>query len=135
MRGAAAAEELEGFEGEASSASMISGASSSTSPYQPTTEPVGQRRGCLRRGGGGGGGLRCDADYLRGTFGRLKIAQAVGDPRPDGVCGAVGLPSPPFLSLRGASVEVCSERDERVWLLRLRKCGSDWLLRLRECGS
>ncbi|XP_066493959.1 CKLF-like MARVEL transmembrane domain-containing protein 4 [Tiliqua scincoides] len=63
MRGA---EELEGFDGEASSTSMISGASS---PYQPTTEPVGQRRG-LR-------GLRCRPDYLRGAAGRLKIAQVV----------------------------------------------------------
>ncbi|XP_061450458.1 CKLF-like MARVEL transmembrane domain-containing protein 4 [Rhineura floridana] len=60
------AEDLEGFDGEASSTSMISGASS---PYQPTTEPVSQRHG-LR-------GLRCDPDYLRGTFGRLKIAQVV----------------------------------------------------------
>ncbi|XP_003225393.1 CKLF-like MARVEL transmembrane domain-containing protein 4 [Anolis carolinensis] len=64
MRGAA--EELEGFDGEASSSSMISGASS---PYQPTTEPVGQRPG-LR-------GLRCDAQYLRGAPGRLKVAQTV----------------------------------------------------------
>ncbi|XP_053126985.1 CKLF-like MARVEL transmembrane domain-containing protein 4 [Hemicordylus capensis] len=61
------AEELEGFDGEASSTSMISGASS---PYQPTTEPVSQRHAGLR-------GLRCDPDYLRGTFGRLKIAQVV----------------------------------------------------------
>ncbi|XP_028595520.1 CKLF-like MARVEL transmembrane domain-containing protein 4 [Lacerta agilis] len=60
------AEDLEGFDGEASSTSMISGASS---PYQPTTEPVSHGHG-LR-------GLRCDPDYLRGTFGRLKIAQVV----------------------------------------------------------
>lgn len=64
MRGG---EELDGFEGEASSTSMISGASS---PYQPTTEPVSQRRGLA--------GLRCDPDYLRGAFGRLKVAQVVG---------------------------------------------------------
>ncbi|KAL4836127.1 hypothetical protein H8958_012792 [Nasalis larvatus] len=57
-------EELDGFEGEASSTSMISGASS---PYQPTTEPVSQRRGLA--------GLRCDPDYLRGALGRLKVAQ------------------------------------------------------------
>lgn len=60
-------EELDGFEGEASSTSMISGASS---PYQPTTEPVSQRRGLA--------GLRCDPDYLRGALGRLKVAQVVG---------------------------------------------------------
>lgn len=64
MRGG---EELDGFEGEASSTSMISGASS---PYQPTTEPVSQRRGLA--------GLRCDPDYLRGALGRLKVAQVVG---------------------------------------------------------
>ncbi|NXU53186.1 CKLF4 protein, partial [Turnix velox] len=46
--------------------SMISGASS---PYQPTTEPVSQRHGL--------GGLRCDLDYLRGTFGRIKLAEVV----------------------------------------------------------
>ncbi|XP_038168490.1 CKLF-like MARVEL transmembrane domain-containing protein 4 [Arvicola amphibius] len=63
MRGG---EELDGFEGEASSTSMISGASS---PYQPTTEPVSQRRGLA--------GLRCDSDYLRGAFGRLKVAQVI----------------------------------------------------------
>lgn len=60
-------EELDGFEGEASSTSMISGASS---PYQPTTEPVSQRRGLA--------GLRCDPDYLRGALGCLKVAQVVG---------------------------------------------------------
>ncbi|NXF94324.1 CKLF4 protein, partial [Eubucco bourcierii] len=59
-------DDLEGFDGEASSTSMISGASS---PYQPTTEPVSQRRGL--------GGLRCDLDYLRGTFGRMKLAEVV----------------------------------------------------------
>lgn len=59
-------DDLEGFDGEASSTSMISGASS---PYQPTTEPVSQR---------GLGGLRCDLDYLRGTFGRIKLAEVVG---------------------------------------------------------
>ncbi|XP_048371154.1 CKLF-like MARVEL transmembrane domain-containing protein 4 isoform X2 [Sphaerodactylus townsendi] len=59
-------EDLEGFDGEASSTSMISGASS---PYQPTTEPVSQRHG-LR-------GLRCHPDYLKGTLGRLKIAQVL----------------------------------------------------------
>ncbi|KAM6300518.1 CKLF-like MARVEL transmembrane domain-containing protein 4 [Aegotheles albertisi] len=59
-------DDLEGFDGEASSTSMISGASS---PYQPTTEPVSQHRGL--------GGLRCDLDYLRGTFGRVKLAEVV----------------------------------------------------------
>ncbi|XP_063023677.1 CKLF-like MARVEL transmembrane domain-containing protein 4 [Melospiza melodia melodia] len=59
-------DDLEGFDGEASSASMISAASS---PYQPTTEPVSQRRGL--------GGLRCDLDYLRGTLGRLKLAEVL----------------------------------------------------------
>ncbi|XP_037371717.1 CKLF-like MARVEL transmembrane domain-containing protein 4 [Talpa occidentalis] len=63
MRGG---EELDGFEGEASSSSMISGASS---PYQPTTEPVGRRRGLA--------GLRCDPDYLRGALGGLKVAQVI----------------------------------------------------------
>ncbi|KAH1181628.1 CKLF-like MARVEL transmembrane domain-containing protein 4 [Mauremys mutica] len=59
-------EDLEGFDGEASSTSMISGASS---PYQPTTEPVSQRRGL--------GGLRCDLDYLRGALGKIKITEVV----------------------------------------------------------
>ncbi|KAM7146881.1 CKLF-like MARVEL transmembrane domain-containing protein 4 [Macrochelys suwanniensis] len=59
-------EDLEGFDGEASSTSMISGASS---PYQPTTEPVSQRHGLA--------GLRCDLDYLRGAFGKIKITQVV----------------------------------------------------------
>ncbi|KYO32649.1 CKLF-like MARVEL transmembrane domain-containing protein 4 isoform X1 [Alligator mississippiensis] len=57
-------EDLEGFDGEASSTSMISGGSS---PYQPTTEPVSQRLG----------GLRCDPDYLRGAPGRAKVAEVV----------------------------------------------------------
>ncbi|NXA35079.1 CKLF4 protein, partial [Eudromia elegans] len=59
-------EDMEGFDGEASSTSMISGASS---PYQPTTEPVSQRRG-LR-------GLRCDLDYVRSVLGRLKLAEVI----------------------------------------------------------
>ncbi|NXC25535.1 CKLF4 protein, partial [Xiphorhynchus elegans] len=59
-------DDLEGFDGEASSASMISAASS---PYQPTTEPVSQRRGL--------GGLRCDRQYLRGALGRMKVAEVV----------------------------------------------------------
>lgn len=70
-------EDLEGFDGEASSTSMISGASS---PYQPTTEPVSQRHG-LR-------GLRCDRDYLRSLPGWLKIAQVVSMQRPP--CPAKG---------------------------------------------
>lgn len=71
-------DDLEGFDGEASSASMISAASS---PYQPTTEPVSQRRGL--------GGLRCDLDYLRGTLGRLKLAEVVSTAVGSGaVCGA-----------------------------------------------
>ncbi|XP_065517105.1 CKLF-like MARVEL transmembrane domain-containing protein 4 isoform X1 [Lathamus discolor] len=59
-------DDLEEFDGEASSTSMIAGASS---PYQPTTEPVSQRRGL--------GGLHCDLDYLQGTFGRIKLAEMV----------------------------------------------------------
>ncbi|NXG10536.1 CKLF4 protein, partial [Sakesphorus luctuosus] len=59
-------EDLEGFDGEASSASMISAASS---PYQPTTEPVSHRRGLS--------GLRCDREYLRGALGRMKVAEVV----------------------------------------------------------
>ncbi|KAM4643258.1 CKLF-like MARVEL transmembrane domain-containing protein 4 [Amazona ochrocephala] len=59
-------DDLEGFDGEAYSTSMISGASS---PYQPTTEPVSQRHGL--------GGLRCDLNYLQGTFGRIKLAEMV----------------------------------------------------------
>ncbi|NWH72030.1 CKLF4 protein, partial [Piaya cayana] len=59
-------DDLEGFDGEASSASMISGASS---PYQPTTEPVARRRGLA--------GLRCDRDYLRSALGTAKLAEVV----------------------------------------------------------
>ncbi|NXY46369.1 CKLF4 protein, partial [Ceuthmochares aereus] len=59
-------DDLEGFDGEASSASMISGASS---PYQPTTEPVARRRGLA--------GLRCDRGYLRGALGTAKLAEVV----------------------------------------------------------
>ncbi|XP_010862238.1 CKLF-like MARVEL transmembrane domain-containing protein 4 isoform X1 [Esox lucius] len=57
-------EEAEGFDGEASNTSMISGASS---PYQPTTEPV-QSRNVL-------GGIRCDMEYLKSHFGVLKVAE------------------------------------------------------------
>ncbi|KAL4630288.1 CKLF-like MARVEL transmembrane domain-containing protein 4 [Arapaima gigas] len=59
-------EELEGFEGEASNTAMISGTSS---PYQPTTEPVGTR-GML-------GGIRCDSEYIRSHTGLLKVLQVV----------------------------------------------------------
>ncbi|KAJ7985945.1 hypothetical protein DPEC_G00345720 [Dallia pectoralis] len=59
-------EEAEGFDGEASNTSMISGASS---PYQPTTEPV-QPRNIL-------GGIRCDMEYLISVFGILKVAEVV----------------------------------------------------------
>ena len=83
MRGG---EELDGFEGEASSTSMISGASS---PYQPTTEPVSQRRGLA--------GLRCDPDYLRGALGRLKVAQVVGAGRGSRYERAGRRPSPRLL--------------------------------------
>lgn len=83
MRGG---EELDGFEGEASSTSMISGASS---PYQPTTEPVSQRRGLA--------GLRCDPDYLRGALGRLKVAQVVGAGRGSRYRPAGWRPSPRLL--------------------------------------
>ncbi|XP_059849274.1 CKLF-like MARVEL transmembrane domain-containing protein 4 isoform X1 [Hypanus sabinus] len=57
--------EADGFEGEAASTSMMSGASS---PYQPTTEPVlpGRRLN-----------LRCDPDYLRSTLGVLKVLQVL----------------------------------------------------------
>lgn len=72
-------DDLEGFDGEASSASMISAASS---PYQPTTEPVSQRRGL--------GGLRCDLDYLRGTLGRLKLAEVVSSAAGSGLRGRAG---------------------------------------------
>lgn len=71
-------EDLEGFDGEASSTSMISGASS---PYQPTTEPVSQRRGL--------GGLRCDLEYLRGTFGRIKLAEVVSSAPRSGLLGVL----------------------------------------------
>lgn len=57
-------EETDGFDGEASNTSMISGASS---PYQPTTEPV-HARNVL-------GGIRCDTEYLRSYFGILKIIE------------------------------------------------------------
>lgn len=59
-------EESEGFDGEASNTSMISGASS---PYQPTTEPV-HPRSVL-------GGIRCDLEYLRSYFGILKVLEVV----------------------------------------------------------
>ncbi|XP_061597867.1 CKLF-like MARVEL transmembrane domain-containing protein 4 [Cololabis saira] len=58
-------EDAEGFDGQASSSSMISGASS---PYQPTTEPVHPR--LL-------GAVRCDTDYLRSYFGILKLVEVV----------------------------------------------------------
>ncbi|OCT57397.1 CKLF-like MARVEL transmembrane domain-containing protein 4 [Xenopus laevis] len=59
-------DDMDGFEGEASSTSMVSGASS---PYQPTTEPVMQGRG-LR-------GIRCDLVYIRSLIGILKCIQVV----------------------------------------------------------
>ncbi|MBN3319858.1 CKLF4 protein, partial [Atractosteus spatula] len=59
-------EEADGFDGEASNTSMISGASS---PYQPTTEPVHPRHGL--------GGLRCDIDYLKTNFGILKLIEVI----------------------------------------------------------
>ncbi|KAG8001609.1 CKLF-like MARVEL transmembrane domain-containing protein 4 [Nibea albiflora] len=59
-------EEPEGFDGEASNTSMISGASS---PYQPTTEPV-HARNVL-------GGIRCDMEYLKSYFGILKVVEVV----------------------------------------------------------
>ncbi|XP_076011405.1 CKLF-like MARVEL transmembrane domain-containing protein 4 [Genypterus blacodes] len=59
-------EEAEGFEGEASNTSMISGASS---PYQPTTEPV-HSRGVL-------GAMRCDVEYLKSYLGILKLVEVV----------------------------------------------------------
>lgn len=58
--------EPDGFDGEASNTSMISGASS---PYQPTTEPV-HARNVL-------GGIRCDVDYLKSHFGLLKVVEVV----------------------------------------------------------
>uniref|UniRef100_A0A8C7UL48 CKLF-like MARVEL transmembrane domain containing 4 n=1 Tax=Oncorhynchus mykiss TaxID=8022 RepID=A0A8C7UL48_ONCMY len=57
-------EEAEGFHGEASNTSMISGASS---PYQPTTEPVHSRNVL--------GGIRCDFEYLKSHFGILKAVE------------------------------------------------------------
>ncbi|KAL1007083.1 hypothetical protein UPYG_G00081670 [Umbra pygmaea] len=57
-------EEAEGFDGEASNTSMISGASS---PYQPTTEPVHSRNVL--------GGIRCDLEYLKSLFGIFKIVE------------------------------------------------------------
>ncbi|XP_047218264.1 CKLF-like MARVEL transmembrane domain-containing protein 4 isoform X2 [Girardinichthys multiradiatus] len=59
-------EETEGFDGEASNTSMISGASS---PYQPTTEPVLSRNVL--------GAMRCDMEYLRSYFGILKAVEVV----------------------------------------------------------
>lgn len=59
-------EETEGFDGEASNTSMISGASS---PYQPTTEPVHSRNVL--------GGIRCDMEYLKSYFGILKVVEVV----------------------------------------------------------
>ncbi|XP_068595836.1 CKLF-like MARVEL transmembrane domain-containing protein 4 [Brachionichthys hirsutus] len=59
-------EEPEGFDGEASNTSMISGASS---PYQPTTEPVHARTLW--------GGVRCDGKYLKSHFGILKVVEVI----------------------------------------------------------
>ncbi|XP_068194546.1 CKLF-like MARVEL transmembrane domain-containing protein 4 [Antennarius striatus] len=59
-------EEPEGFDGEASNTSMISGA---TSPYQPTTEPVHARNIW--------GGIRCDVKYLKSYFGILKVVEVI----------------------------------------------------------
>ncbi|XP_026071253.1 CKLF-like MARVEL transmembrane domain-containing protein 4 [Carassius auratus] len=59
-------EETEGFDGEASNTSMISGAHS---PYQPTTEPVNPRN-VFRA-------IRCDLDYIKSHFGILKIIEVV----------------------------------------------------------
>ncbi|XP_029353266.1 CKLF-like MARVEL transmembrane domain-containing protein 4 [Echeneis naucrates] len=59
-------EEAEGFDGEASNTSMISGASS---PYQPTTEPF-HSRNLL-------GEIRCDVEYLKSSFGILKVVEVV----------------------------------------------------------
>ncbi|KAG9475088.1 hypothetical protein GDO78_003506 [Eleutherodactylus coqui] len=61
-----AADDMDGFEAEASTASMVSGASS---PYQPTTEPVRQNRGWR--------GIQCDGDYVRSLPGGLKCSQVV----------------------------------------------------------
>ncbi|XP_042584060.1 CKLF-like MARVEL transmembrane domain-containing protein 4 [Cyprinus carpio] len=59
-------EETEGFDGEASNTSMISGANS---PYQPTTEPV-HSRNVFRS-------IRCDLDYIKSHFGILKVIEVV----------------------------------------------------------
>ncbi|XP_069509205.1 CKLF-like MARVEL transmembrane domain-containing protein 4 [Ambystoma mexicanum] len=64
MRGTS--EDVDGFDGAASSTSMIVGASS---PYQSTTEPVVQHHG-LR-------GIRCDLDYIRSHLGILKVVEVV----------------------------------------------------------
>ncbi|KAJ8247305.1 hypothetical protein GJAV_G00244770 [Gymnothorax javanicus] len=58
--------EEDGFDGEASNTSMISGASS---PYQPTTEPV-LSRNLL-------GDISLDKDYLKSNFGILKMIEVV----------------------------------------------------------
>ncbi|XP_069755637.1 CKLF-like MARVEL transmembrane domain-containing protein 4 isoform X1 [Narcine bancroftii] len=58
-------EEADGFEGEASSRSMMSGASS---PYQPTTEPVLPAHRLH---------VRCDTEYLRSTLGLLKVLEVL----------------------------------------------------------
>ncbi|KAG9341358.1 hypothetical protein JZ751_019464 [Albula glossodonta] len=60
------AEEADGFDGEASNTSMISGASS---PYQPTTEPVHSRNVL--------GEIRCHTEYLKSNFGILKVIEVV----------------------------------------------------------
>ncbi|KAM9301846.1 CKLF-like MARVEL transmembrane domain-containing protein 4 [Gastrophryne carolinensis] len=57
---------MDGFEAEASTASMVSGASS---PYQPTTEPVRHSQGWRS--------LRCDSDYMRSLCGLLKCSQVL----------------------------------------------------------
>lgn len=59
-------QETEGFDGEASNTSMISGANS---PYQPTTEPV-HSRNVFRA-------IRCDLDYIKSHFGILKVIEVV----------------------------------------------------------
>ncbi|XP_073439097.1 CKLF-like MARVEL transmembrane domain-containing protein 4 [Dendrobates tinctorius] len=61
-----AADDMDGFEAEASTASMVSGASS---PYQPTTEPVRESRGWRA--------VRCHGDYIRSLPGVLKSGQVV----------------------------------------------------------
>ncbi|XP_063801628.1 CKLF-like MARVEL transmembrane domain-containing protein 4 isoform X2 [Pseudophryne corroboree] len=61
-----AAEDMDGFEAEASTASMVSGASS---PYQPTTEPVRQNLSWR--------GICCDMDYIRSVYGILKCSQVI----------------------------------------------------------